>query len=109
MRRRLLSAAVNQKAVFLTAYEPSARVADGRCIQRLRRFVSGTPVRSFRWWFVIGALLTLSVLMVQGGVRELFDGTPPGSGASAYISFGSTSVGEGLWAVCVALVISGLS
>jgi hypothetical protein len=65
-------------------------------------------VRAFRWWFAIGALLTLSVLMVQGGVRELLDGTTPGSGASAYLSFGTTIVGGGLLAGCLALVMNRL-
>ena len=65
-------------------------------------------MRSFRWWFAIGALLTLSVLMVQGGVRELLDGTAPGSGSSAYLSFGTTIVGGGLLAGCLALVMNRL-
>jgi len=65
-------------------------------------------VRSFRWWFAIGALLTLSVLMVQGGVRELLDGSLPGSGTSAYLSFATTIVGGGLLAGCVALVMKRL-
>jgi hypothetical protein len=67
-----------------------------------------TPVRSFRWWFAIGALLTLSVLMVQGGVRELFDGATPGNGAGVYLSFGTTIVGGGLLAGCLALVMNRL-
>ncbi|MDN5941056.1 MAG: hypothetical protein L0H94_04145 [Nitrospira sp.] len=65
-------------------------------------------MRSFRWWFVIGALLTFSVLMVQGGVRELLDGSLPGSGTSAYLSFATTIFGGGLLAGCVALVIKRL-
>jgi hypothetical protein len=65
-------------------------------------------VRSFRWWFVIGALLTLSVLMVQGGVRELLDGSVPGSGTGAYLSFVTTIFGGGLLAGCVALVMKRL-
>jgi hypothetical protein len=65
-------------------------------------------VRSFRWWFTIGALLTLSVLMVQGGVRELLDGADPGGGVSAYLSFGTTIVGGGLLAGCLALVMNRL-
>lgn len=60
-------------------------------------------VRSFAWWFTIGALLTLSVLMVQGGVRDLFDGMNPHSG---YLSFGTTILGGGLLAGCVALVMN---
>ena len=65
-------------------------------------------MRSFAWWFAIGALLTLSVLMVQGGVRDLLDGAPPGSGASPYLSFGTTIFGGGLLAGCLALVMNRL-
>jgi hypothetical protein len=53
-------------------------------------------------------LLTLSVLMVQGGVRELLEGNVPGSGAGAYLSFGTTIVGGGLLAGCLALVMNRL-
>ena len=98
----------SQPSVFLTVSGPSATVADGRCFQAHWRSVLGIPVRSFRWWFSIGALLTLSVLMVQGGVRDLFDGAPPGSGASAYLSFGTTIFGGGLLAGCLALVMNRL-
>jgi hypothetical protein len=62
-------------------------------------------VRSFTWWFAIGALLTLSVLMVQGGVRDLIDGTHPAGGANPYLSFGTTIFGGGLLAGCLALVM----
>jgi hypothetical protein len=63
-------------------------------------------VRSFSWWFGIGAILTLSVLMVQGGLRDLFDGAHPGGGASHFVSFGTTIFGGGLLAGCVALVMN---
>ena len=63
-------------------------------------------VRSFSWWFGIGAILTLSVLMVQGGVRDLFDGTHLGGGGNPYLSFGTTIFGGGLLAGCVALVMN---
>lgn len=65
-------------------------------------------MRSFGWWFAIGALLTLSILMVQGGVRDLLDGAAPGNGASPYLSFGTTIFGGGLLAGCVALVMKRL-
>jgi hypothetical protein len=99
---------LSQAAVFLTACQPSDTVTGERRLQTSRRTVSGTALRSFRWWFAIGALLTLSVLMVQGGVRDLLDGTTPGSGASAYLSFGTTIFGGGLLAGCLALVMNRL-
>lgn len=63
-------------------------------------------VRSFSWWFGVGAVLTLSVLMVQGGVRDLFDGAHPSDGTSPYLSFGTTIFGGGLLAGCLALVMN---
>ena len=27
--------------------------------------------RIFRWWFMIGALMALAVIMIQGGMRDL--------------------------------------
>lgn len=63
-------------------------------------------MRSFAWWFCIGALLTLSVLMVQGGVRDLLDGTHPAGGSSPYLSFGTTIFGGGMLAGCLALVMN---
>ena len=62
-------------------------------------------MRSFSWWFGMGALLTLSVLMVQGGVRDLFDVAHPSAGASPYLSFTTTILGGGLLAGCLALVM----
>jgi hypothetical protein len=49
-------------------------------------------VRTFVWWFNIGALTTLSVLMVQGGVHDLLYGTRSG-GAAAYLTFAITILG----------------
>lgn len=56
----------------------------------------------------MGAVLTLSVLMVQGGVRDLFDGAHPSTGASPYLSFSTTIFGGGLLAGCLALVMKRL-
>ena len=25
----------------------------------------------FRWWFIIGALMTTAVIMIQGGIRDI--------------------------------------
>jgi hypothetical protein len=55
----------------------------------------------------MGSLMTLAVLMVQGGVRDLFYGTPP-AGTSAYLSFGTTIFGGGLLAGCLALILNRL-
>jgi len=65
-------------------------------------------VRSFVWWFSMGSLTTLAVLMVQGGVRDLFYGTHPTGSTSAYLSFGTTIFGGGLLAGCLALILNRL-
>jgi hypothetical protein len=64
-------------------------------------------VRPFVWWFSMGSLMTLAVLMVQGGVRDLFYGTHS-AGTSAYLSFGTTIFGGGLLAGCLALILNRL-
>ena len=56
----------------------------------------------------MGSLLTLSVLMVQGGVRDLLSGTPDSSSAEAMLSIGSTILGGGLLAGCLALILNRL-
>ncbi|TAJ25648.1 MAG: hypothetical protein EPO64_07735 [Nitrospirae bacterium] len=63
-------------------------------------------MRTFFWWFGMGALTTLSVLMVQGGVRDLFYDTHPSG--SAYLSFATTIFGGGLLAGCLALIMARL-
>lgn len=55
---------------------------------------------------MIGALLTLSVLMVQGGVRDLWEGTQPVGGTNVLVYFGTTLMGGGLLAGCVALIMN---
>lgn len=63
-------------------------------------------MRAFLWWFNMGCLMTLSVLMVQGGVRDLFYGPPPAQGANAFFTFAITIVGGGLLAGCIALIMN---
>lgn len=65
-------------------------------------------LRSFLWWFMIGALLTLSVLMVQGGVRDLWEGTQRAGETNIFVYFGTTLLGGGVLAGCVALIMNRL-
>ncbi len=65
-------------------------------------------MRTFVWWFGIGSLLTLAVLMVQGGVRDLLYSTPDSSSFGAMLSVVSTIFGGGLLAGCVALILNRL-
>lgn len=65
-------------------------------------------MRTFSWWFGMGALMTLSVLMIQGGVRDLLYEAPPAGSASAVLTFAMTIMGGGLLAGCVALIMNRL-
>lgn len=65
-------------------------------------------MRSFLWWFCMGCLMTLAVLMVQGGVRDLVSGTNPTGSGDALLSFGTTIFGGGLLAGCLALILNRL-
>jgi len=65
-------------------------------------------MRTFVWWFGMGSLLTLSVLMVQGGVRDLLYGTPDSTPVEAFLSIGSTIFGGGLLAGCIAVILNRL-
>ncbi len=63
-------------------------------------------MRVFFWWFSIGCLMTLSVLMVQGGVRDLLYGSTPADGGNPYFTFAITIAGGGLMAGCIALILN---
>lgn len=56
----------------------------------------------------MGSLMTLSVLMVQGGIRDLWEGTQPSGGTNAIVYFGTTMLGGGLLAGCLASVMNRL-
>ena len=63
-------------------------------------------MRRFIWWFGMGSLTTLSVLMVEGGVRDLLYETHPAG--SALLTFAITIAGGGLLAGCIALIMNRL-
>ena len=86
---------------FLTGLSTSVRVSFSAYGDRRQ------TVRTFVWWFNIGALTTLSVLMVQGGVHDLLYGTRA-VGAAAYLTFAITILGGGLLAGCLALIMNRL-
>jgi hypothetical protein len=66
------------------------------------------PIRIFFWWFFMGALTTLAVLMIQGGVRDLLYETHPSGSTGAVVSFATTILGGGLLAGCIALIMTRL-
>ena len=65
-------------------------------------------MRTFTWWFGMGALTTLSILMLQGGVRDLIYESPTSGGINGFLSIGLTVLGGGLLAGCVALILNRL-
>lgn len=65
-------------------------------------------VRTFAWWFGMGALLTLAILMVQGGVRDLLYGSPDSGTWEGVLSMGLTILGGGVLAGCVAVILNRL-
>jgi len=65
-------------------------------------------VRRFIWWFGMGSLTTLSVLMVEGGVRDFLYETHPAGSASALLTFAITNAGGVHLAGCIALIMNRL-
>lgn len=62
-------------------------------------------MRTFGWWFGMGALTTLSVLMVQGGVRDLIYDPYSSHSMQGIFSVGLTIVGGGVLAGCLAVIL----
>ncbi len=56
----------------------------------------------------MGCLTTLSVLMVQGGVRDLLYSSPHDGSGNPLVTFAVTIVGGGLMAGCIALIMNRL-
>jgi hypothetical protein len=61
-------------------------------------------LRVFLWWFFIGATMSLAVIMVQGGIREVMEAQ-----GSVWdlklVELLTTVVGGGLLGGCVALIL----
>ena len=56
----------------------------------------------------MGSLTTLSVLMVQGGVRDLVYETHTSGSFEGFFSMGLTILGGGLLAGCLAVILNRL-
>ena len=65
-------------------------------------------MRTFAWWFGMGSLTTLSVLMVQGGVRDLIQHTSSTGTFEELMSMGLTILGGGLLAGSIAVILNRL-
>ena len=68
------------------------------CQARMKSF------RVFGWWFMVGALMALAVIMLQGGIREVMQAQ--GSLWEVKLAELSTAiVGGGLLGGCIALIL----
>ncbi len=59
----------------------------------------------FRWWFIIGALLALAVIMIQGGMRDIMLAQEP-IWETKMVEFIPPIVGGGLLGGCIALILN---
>ena len=61
-------------------------------------------LKVFLWWFTVGATMALSVIMLQGGIREVMEAQ-----GSVWdlklVELLTTVVGGGLLGGCVALIL----
>ena len=61
-------------------------------------------VKTFAWWFAVGATMSLSVILIQGGIREVIHAQ--GSLWEIKLVELSTAIlGGGLLGGCVALIL----
>jgi len=61
--------------------------------------------KTFAWWFVVGAAISLAVILIQGGIREVMHAQ--GSLWEVKLVELSTAIaGGGLLGGCVALILA---
>jgi hypothetical protein len=61
-------------------------------------------MKVFLWWFIVGATMALSVIMLQGGIREAMQ-TQGSVWELKLIELLTTILGGGLLGGCVALIL----
>ena len=62
-------------------------------------------MKVFLWWFIVGAIMALAVIMLQGGIREVMQA--PGSvWELKLVELFTTILGGGLLGGCVALILN---
>lgn len=63
-----------------------------------------STVKVFLWWFIVGAAMALSVIMLQGGIREVMQAQ--GSvWELKLVELLTTIMGGGLLGGCIALIL----
>ena len=62
-------------------------------------------IKVFLWWFIIGAVMALAVIMLQGGIREVLQAQ--GSvWELKLVELLTTIMGGGLLGGCIALILN---
>ena len=61
--------------------------------------------RIFAWWFIVGSVMALSVIMLQGGIREVLQAQAP-LWEDNLAELLTAIAGGGLLAGCVALIFN---
>jgi len=59
----------------------------------------------FRWWFTIGALMALAVILIQGGMRDLLLTQEPFWNVKL-VELVTPILGGGLLGGCIALILN---
>jgi hypothetical protein len=62
-------------------------------------------LKVFRWWFMIGALMALAVIMIQGGVHDLMLAQEH-IWEIQLVELGPPILGGGLLGGCIALILN---
>ena len=62
-------------------------------------------VKIFFWWFTIGALMTIAVIMIQGGLRDMMVAKEP-LWEVEVVGIIITIIGGGILGGCVALILN---
>lgn len=62
-------------------------------------------IRTFSWWFVIGATMALAVILLQGGIRDILQMQGP-LWEGKVIEILTAVTGGGLLGGCIALILN---
>ena len=62
-------------------------------------------IKIFFWWFTIGALMTIAVIMIQGGLRDMMVAKEP-LWEVEVVGIIITIIGGGILGGCVALILN---
>ncbi len=63
--------------------------------------------RIFGWWFMLGGLIALSVILIQGGIRDIIQTGEPLWNMKV-IELVTPIIGGGLLGGCIALILNRL-